>query len=173
MNEVTIHEKIRQAARIMPHEAFLERIEQMRQEARRTPHPAERAALLGLVAFAEAEAQQVAKTRQAAKPDPVNLIPVVVAVGKIGGAVAVMWLVGCVVVEGLLALKAFVIANALPIGWAVSALVVLIVLVSSGKVSGKRTTDDGQNENGRTTDNQGTNFYFNIHVGHDGQQTQS
>lgn len=171
MTQVTIHEKIRQAARIMPQEAFLQRIEQMRQEAQRTPHPAERAALLGLVAFAEAEAQQVAKSRPATKPEPINLMPVLIAVGKIGAAVAGMWLVGCVVVEGLLALKAFVVANALPIGGAVSALVVLIVLLSGRKVSGSGRSDTGQSVPTKS-DNTGANFYFNIHVGHDGQQVQ-
>lgn len=170
MTQVTIHEKIRQAARIMPQQAFLERIEQMRQEAMRTTHPAEQAALLGLIAFAEAEAQQVAKNRPAPKPEPVNLMPALIAVGKIGAAVAAIWLIGCVVVEGLLALKAFIIANALPIGGALSALVVLIVLLSLRKVSGSGRSDTGQSAPAKA-DN-GANFYFNIHVGHDGQQTQ-
>lgn len=176
-HSLPIHDRIRAAANVLPPDVFAQQIETLRAQALREIDPATQGQILGLVAFAEDQLRETAKRKSGthfgqnhATPKPAEidlsaLVPVSVALLKVGGAVAGLWLIGCAVVEGAKAVAAFIVANAT---WFVLGIAVILALIVAG--STRRESESVQSASAGSK-GQAT-FNFNIHVGNDGKLSQ-
>ena len=176
-HSLPIHDRIRAAANVLPPDVFAQQIETLRAQALRETDPATQGQILGLVAFAE---DQLRETQQrkcgahfgqyqtgAKRPeiDLSPLVPVSLALLKVGGTIAGLWLIGCAVVEGAKAVAAFIVANATLFGLGIAALLAVIVAGSTRRESESvQSTSSGPK--GTAT------FNFNINVGDDGKLMQ-
>lgn len=176
-HSLPIHDRIRAAANVLPPDVFAQQIETLRAQALRETDPATQGQILGLVAFAEDQLRETAKRKSGthfgqnhATPKPAEidlsaLVPVSVALLKVGGAVAGLWLIGCAVVEGAKAVAAFIVANATWFGLAGLGVLALVVSASA-RTKGDTDTSAPTGSSGQAT------FNFNIHVGNDGKLMQ-
>lgn len=176
-HSLPIHDRIRAAASVLPPDVFAQQIETLRAQALRETDPATQGQILGLVSFAE---DQLRETRQrkggapfgqyqtgAKRPeiDLSPLVPISVALLKVGGTVAGLWLIGCAVVEGAKAVAAFIVANATWFGLGIAVILALIVAGSTRRES-ESVQSTSAGSKGPAT------FNFNIHVGNDGNLMQ-
>ena len=176
-HSLPIHDRIRAAANVLPPDVFRQHIETLRAQALRETDPATQGQILGLVAFCEDQLRETAKRKVNAnfgkqQPDAKRpeidlspLVPISVALLKVGGTVAGLWLIGCAVVEGAKAVAAFIVANATWFGLGIAALLALIV-ASSGRRKPEPEQYAAPSSSGPAT------FNFNIHVGNDGKLMQ-
>lgn len=176
-HSLPIHDSIRAAANVLPPDVFAQQIERLRAQALRETDPATQGQILGLVAFAEDQLRETqqrkgsahfAKYQPGAKRSEIDLsplVPISVALLKVGGTVAGLWLIGCAVVEGAKAVAAFIVANATWFGLGIAVILALIVAGSTRRES-ESVQSASAGSKGPAT------FNFNIHVGNDGKLSQ-